>query len=373
MTFCPPCRISAQRRPAPGEACRKGLEVRGPRAGVLPVRQERRPRELPGRPIADGIQDRREDVDVPGERRVAALSGKGPRPEEKRHVERRLVCKEPVGLLAVLAPRLAVVGRHDEERWRRVDGANGVEQRGEGRVRERDVAQIEVVREALAELGGRVVGSVRVVDVDPQEARPARLPAVPVERRRHDRRPGALLDPELRGVLCLPVEHVVHVEPTGKAVTRVQREGRHEGAGRESRFAKDRRGRRETILEAEARVVPDAVLEGIEPRQDVDVRRERQDVLSVRERRRRARRPRRRRGAESCLACFRRTRRRPRGRCRSSRGRRRGCGQPPPRRRPAGTPPKELRSQGRRGRGRVSSRRRVGQTKARAEIPARAS
>jgi len=39
-----------------------------------------------------------------------------------------------------------VVGRHDEERWRRVDGANGVEQRGEGRVRERDVGFARIGR-----------------------------------------------------------------------------------------------------------------------------------------------------------------------------------------------------------------------------------
>ena len=220
---------------------------------------------------------------MPGERGVAALSGKVPRPEKERHVERRLVREEPVGLLAVLAARFAVVGRHDEERGRRAGGANRVEERRESRIRERDVAEVEVVRESLAELGGRVVGSVRVVDVDPQEAGPARLPAIPVERRRDDRRSGTLLDPEIRRVLRLAVEHVVHVEPAREAVARVQREGRHEGAGRVSAFAEDRRGRREPVLEAKARVVPHAVLEGIEPRQDVDVGRERQDVLSVRE------------------------------------------------------------------------------------------
>ena len=282
--FLPFLQDPAQRCPAPGEARRKGFEVRGSRAGVRPVGQERSSRELSVRPVADGIQDRREDVDVPGERRVASLPGKVPRPQKQRHVERRLVREEPVGFLAVLAARFAVVGRHDEERWRRVCGADRVEERRESRIRERDVAQIEVVRESLAELGWRVVGSVRVVNVNPQKAGPARLPAVPVERRRDDRRTGALLDAEVRGVLRLAVNHVVHVEPAGEAVPRVQRKGRHEGAGRVSHPVKDRRRRRESIVEAEARVVPHAVLEGIEPRQDVDVRWERQDVLPVGER-----------------------------------------------------------------------------------------
>ena len=111
------------------------------------VREQRAAVELRRLLDAEHVEDRRDEIDVAGVRGVAARRDEVRAPEHQRNVERRLVGEEPVRQLAVVAARFAVVARDDEER-RGPRRRHRVEQRGEGGVRERDLAEVEIVREA---------------------------------------------------------------------------------------------------------------------------------------------------------------------------------------------------------------------------------
>ena len=92
------------------------------------------------------------------------------RVEDEGHAQRGLVGEDPVGGLAVLAQAFAVVAGQDHEgaavaalREERLE--QGLEQR----VREGDLAVVEVRGEARGERLGRHVGEVGLVEVNPQE------------------------------------------------------------------------------------------------------------------------------------------------------------------------------------------------------------
>ena len=121
-------------------------------------------------------------------------------------------------LLAVPAAALAVVGRGDDQRLReRPVALQAGEQRPDGGVHGRDLAQVRVAARLLQELARRIVGEVRVVEVQPQEEGlvPARVE--PGERARDDllrRTAGAqvLLDVGRRGRRVVVLEALVEPE-----------------------------------------------------------------------------------------------------------------------------------------------------------------
>ena len=95
-------------------------------------------------------------------------------------MERGLVDEEAVDALAVLAQALAVVGRHHQERVvPQPQAAQGLVQAAHELVRPRDLAVVGPARVSAGVGLGRLVGIVRVVEVDPREerARPAFPPA----------------------------------------------------------------------------------------------------------------------------------------------------------------------------------------------------
>jgi hypothetical protein len=174
--------------------------------------------------------------------RVAPCGDEVRAPHEERNVERRLVREETVRQLAVVSERLAVIGGHDQER-RGPRRSKSFEQRRQGVVGGRDFSEIEVRSEARPEGLGGVVGRMRIVDVDPEKARPTRTGSKPLEPARDGFRGARLLDLEVLGLVHLLVELLVDVEARRQTEARVERISGDESAGREARRLKRLRER----------------------------------------------------------------------------------------------------------------------------------
>jgi len=124
-----------------------------------------------GRRDARGAQNRRRDLRE-ADRGVDARctnAERRRRRDHERHAERGLVQQHPVRPLAVLAQRLAVIARDDDERAIEVAArAKRCEHASELRV---GVCHFAVVRRLRPRgvLGRRRVRGVRIVEVDPQK------------------------------------------------------------------------------------------------------------------------------------------------------------------------------------------------------------
>ena len=210
---------------------------------------------------------------MPGHRSVDRVRESRSAPEHERDVERRLVREEAVGLLSMVAECLAVVRGHDEER--RAGLRFDLGHSGDfTEIRVRDVIRVERRRGA--------VGSMTVVEMNPEEAGAAGGAGIPALRGRHDVGGAPLGQHELVRLETLRISLVVDVEAPRQAEARVERKPSDERARRVPLRFQEGRERRERIGKTETFVVPHPVLVRIETREDVRVRRERDDVVGVR-------------------------------------------------------------------------------------------
>ncbi len=128
-----------------------------------------RPSRSAGDPIAEQIEDGRQDVRVPGGR--GCHPGSEPRRRENQwDPERRIVREQPVGGFSVIAERLSVIGSHDDECAIQLPAIpkllQGRPQRG---VRPRDLG---IVRRAVVRERRRcAVGRMRIEQMHPGEPR----------------------------------------------------------------------------------------------------------------------------------------------------------------------------------------------------------
>ena len=208
---------------------------------------------------------------------------------DQRHFQRRLVRKDAVRRLAVLVERLAVVGGQDDERPAvAAFGDHRIEQRGQRRVGRRHIAEIGVVPEPRSKRFGRRVRKMRLVKVNPQEPwRSLRSPRAlvgpgPVGIQplpgRGDRFDAATLGHTKRGVVfALPVAIVVDVEPASEAEAHVERERADEGRGPIPTRFEHCRQRVGVIGKSESGVLADAVMQRVSARENIGVRRQRDD------------------------------------------------------------------------------------------------
>ena len=134
---------------------------------------------------ADRLQQRRQQVHVPrrgldddaGVRRFTNACAD--LAHDQRHLQHRLVGEHAVRQLAMVAETFAVIGRDDGKRGARLRG-QPIEEHAKRGVGERDFPEVGIRRKARLPLAGRIVGDVRIVDVDPDEPL-AGLPADPLE------------------------------------------------------------------------------------------------------------------------------------------------------------------------------------------------
>ena len=99
------------------------------------------------------------------------LPGRGRR-DDQRHMQRRLVRKQAVCLLAVLAEALAVIARDDDQRGTRL-ARQAAEKRRERGVGPGHFAEIGIRRKLRRPFCGGLIGCVRIVEMHPGE--PLRL------------------------------------------------------------------------------------------------------------------------------------------------------------------------------------------------------
>jgi hypothetical protein len=214
------------------------------------------------------LEKRRDQIDA-RDQPIEFRPGGDPRrvPDDHRHAQRAVVEEQPVGFLAVLAQALAVVRRHDDHRVvqdpRRPEV---VEEALELRVGVRDVTVVQAFGEARAVLRRRKVRNARVVELHPDEERPA-LDLVD----RLDR----VGDDELSGPgqafrLGVAIEPLLQADVPREDV-RPDRRG-----GRIPLRLQVLRERRRRVKELEAAVVPHAVRRRVEAGEDRHMRRKRQ-------------------------------------------------------------------------------------------------
>ena len=139
------------------------------------------------------------------------------------------------------------------------------------------LAEVRLARVAREERLRRLVGRVRVVEVDPGEEL-LRLHALEPREREVHHLVALLLDgAEVHDLVLREVEAVgVVVEALVEAPARVEHPGADEGPGRVAGLLQPLGERRRLLLDEEAAVVADAVVRGDEPGEDRRVRGKRQ-------------------------------------------------------------------------------------------------
>ena len=202
------------------------------------------------------------------------------RAKDEGHAQGRLVGEDAVRRLAVLSERLAVVGgEDDEDPLARARREERLEERPQGGIRRRHLALVglggesstRAGREArtgsAARTGGRrrtTSGRGRNRSTAAPRA-PSRCPASRASRR--------------RGRLRSPQPVVVDVEAPVEAEPGVERERADEGPGAPAPLAEDRGEGGPVGREAEARVVADAVAQGVLAGEQVGVGGQGHDVV----------------------------------------------------------------------------------------------
>ena len=197
---------------------------------------------------------------------------------DQRDVQRGLVGEQSVRQLAVLAAPLAVIAGDDDERV--ID--DRPELLAQHVVNVRDLAEVEIGGVLRCEWLGRAVGGVGVVHVHPHEPFLSLVGLPPPDRGLEHRCGRPLLQLEIKRYGAFAVVVVVDLEALIEAVARVERRGADERAGRVAQAAQHRRNGLVLRVESKPGVLAHAVLIGIEPGQDVGVRRQGDDVLRVR-------------------------------------------------------------------------------------------
>ncbi len=195
------------------------------RAALEPLRREARE-----------VEQRRRDVDAASDR-LCHDAGRHAGPgDQQRHADRRVVEKDAVGVLAVLAEALAVVGGHQHERGLACRPfLDPAQQAAELRVDEGDLAVVGRPPAGHV-LGRRLVGRVWVEVVDPKKERgglrAGRRRGVEPAQRGLGRGVGGALDVgRATGVLAAREVVVEHEEAAVEAEAALQREAGDE-AGR---------------------------------------------------------------------------------------------------------------------------------------------
>ena len=186
-----------------------------------------------------------------------------------------------MGELAVLAERFAVVGGHHHQGRRLAAIEERPQQRREKGVGRGDLAVVEIAGEARGERLGRGVGSVRIEEVDPEEARPPLLPAPPGEGGADHLVAAPFGAGEPFGLRAAAGAVVVDLEAVAQAELRIEGEAADEGARGIARGVEDRGEGRHRARQPKAAVVAHAVLVRIEAGQDVGVGGQRRDVVRV--------------------------------------------------------------------------------------------
>jgi hypothetical protein len=270
-----------KRGPAAVERRAQRLEVALGRRVLAPgdERQEASPRQVRGRLESQEVENGRDDVDVPNGGADDSRAQEPRRAKDEGHAQGRVVGEGAVRRLAVLAERLAVVGGEDDEHS--PTGARRekrLEERPQGGIRSRHLALVGLAGEARGERGRRLVREVRLVQVDEGEPPLAADRFDPPQRRAH--RFGARpLGHREGGRLRSPQAVVVDVEAPVETEARIERERAHEGPGAPAPLAEDRGERGPVGREPEARVVVDAVAQGVLAGEQVRVGGQGHDVV----------------------------------------------------------------------------------------------
>ncbi|MFO0980451.1 MAG: hypothetical protein U1E76_01690 [Planctomycetota bacterium] len=207
----------------------------------------------------------RHHVDQPHDARLALLRGHARAAEDEGHVQRRLVDQMAMGVLAVLAQALAVVGGDHHHRVLELAArAQMIEQATQLVIEECDLAIVGPGRELLAERRGWIVWRMRVVVVCPQEPRPRIGVLQP--------RDGAVGD-----LIGAPfgAHGIVAVEALVETVARRERHARNHRAGAIAGSAQHVGDRGRAFLEPEDAVVAHAVRERPQRREDRRMARQR--------------------------------------------------------------------------------------------------
>ncbi len=185
---------------------------------------------------AEGGERRGDEVDRAHRPGVDLPPRQQPRvAQEERHLDRRVVDEEGVGLLAVLAQALAVIGgHHDQGVVELALVAQLVEHLPHRPVQHRDLGVVDGRR--AQPLGGRRgVGLVGVEEVHPEEegaARPLLRPALePAHRPRRRLRTGARADEEELRLVLRPQVVVIAVEALAQVVAAVEDQRRDDRLG----------------------------------------------------------------------------------------------------------------------------------------------
>ena len=197
-------------------------------------------------------------------------------PQDQGDADRGLVQEHRVRLLAVVSQALAMVRGHgDQGAVANAQLLELVQDEGDHRIVEGDLAVVRPGREGIAKRGRGPIGLMRIVQVQPDEERRGLRRGYSSQWERGS----AVLSPRrsasrARTWVALPPSVVVGLEAPGQAVAAVEDEGAHEGGRPVALLSEDRGQGRETVREVEVAVVPDAVLEGVEAREDRGVGRE---------------------------------------------------------------------------------------------------
>ncbi len=266
---------AAQRRPAAVERGRQRFEVRDRMRihGLAPGgRKQAGPPEVLRRRDTEHVEDRGDDVDVPRFGADDSRREQGRDVHDERHSQRRLVREHAVCRFAVIAERLAVVGRQDDRGAAPLAGVqNRTKERLERRIRRGDLSQIRIRLEPRRERLGRRIGGMRLVQMDPAERALRRVPVEPSPREgdRLGAAPFLLEHRRPRRRVHEPI--VVDGEPAHQTKARREGKGADERAGGVTPRLEQRRQGRLCRRKPEARVVADPVVLRIQARQDAGV------------------------------------------------------------------------------------------------------
>ena len=275
---------AVERSPAPVHHPGERLEIHGRARLLAPhrCRQEAPSREAVRNPQAEGVDHGGQEVDVPHRFRHPPRAQQARAVQEERHVEGRVIGEDPVRLLAVLAPRLAVVAGQDHQGAAlRAPGEERTEQRLEGLVGRGHLARVGIRGEARREGPGGPVREVRLVEVDPEERRGSPRAGEPLPRGRHRPCARALLLPPAQPVISAQEAVVVDVEARGEPELRGEGERADEGPRPVAARLEEGGQRVDPPRKAEPGVVAHAVLQRIAPGQDVRVGGKGDDVVGV--------------------------------------------------------------------------------------------
>jgi hypothetical protein len=231
------------------------------------------------RPDAEQLERGRQDVDAPDgigdappDHRVVR------RPNQQRHVHRRLVDEKPVRAFAMFAEALAVIAHDDNHRAiGEVMRVEVGEQASDLRIDKRDLADVRMAGIARLERFGRIVRGMRVIEVHPAEE-PLRADRVEPPQRVVGNFVPRPIDAAKRERLVLAQIEVVEVglKALRDSPLVVEHVGADEAAGREPIRLQPLGQRRLTLVEKEATVIADAVRGRERPGEDRGVCRQRQ-------------------------------------------------------------------------------------------------